>query len=113
VLLWLLFNCDSVFSALVLVRLYSIHILLLVNNDLERMCKGAIVILFKTLLWIFPRGTEGKKRKKEKEKRKTLVRLAIYSILIRNLSNMLINLISQITRELQDISRNVKMDQKL
>jgi len=77
------------------------------------MCKGAIVILFKTLLWNFHRGTEGKKRKKEKEKRKTLVRLAIYSILIQNLSNMLINLISQITRELQDISRNVKIDQKL
>jgi len=72
VLLWVLFNCDSVFSALDLVRLYSIHKLLLVNNDLERMCKGAIVILFKTLLWNFPRGTEGKKRKKKKKKKEKL-----------------------------------------
>ena len=45
-------------------------------------------------------------------KRKTLVGLAIYSISIRNISNMLINFISQIMRELQDISRNVKMDQE-
>jgi len=49
----------------------------------------------------------------EKGKRKTLVRLAIYSISIQNLSNMLVNLVSQKMRELQDISRNVKMDQKL
>ena len=36
------------------------------------MCKGAIVILFKTLFWNFPRGTEGKKRKKKKKKKEKL-----------------------------------------